>query len=180
MILKINLISCIAIVIFLNNCSSIRDSAGVTRKSIDEFQVVENPPLVIPPDFNLLPPDQLKEKNILNTEKNLAKEILFGLDFEEIENNKESSTVNEILKKTNAFEVPNTIRDELDLETVGEINIENFLEENWEGEIDVLNAIEESERIRNNKFENKPISEGETPIIKESITNKKKKRFIFF
>ena len=180
MILKIYIIFCISIIIFLTNCSTIRDSAGVTRKSIDEFQVVENPPLVIPPDFNLLPPDQLKEKNILNTEENLAKEILFGLDFEEAENKKESSTLNDILKKTNALEVPDTIREELDLETVAEISIENFLEENWEGEIDVLNAIEESERIRNNKFEGKSISEGEVPIIKEAIKNKKKKRFIFF
>ena len=179
MILKIYIIFCISIIIFLTSCSTIRDSAGVTRQSIDEYQVVENPPLVIPPDFNLLPSNQLKEKNILNVEEDLAKEILFGLDFVEVENNKGSSTINEILKKTNASEVSNTIRDELDLETIREINIENFLEENWEGEIDVLNAIKESERIRDNKFEGKPISEGETPIIKEAITSKKK-RFLFF
>jgi len=45
--------------LFLSSCSSVRKSAGVTRKSLDEFKVVENPPLVIPPDFNLLPPEQL-------------------------------------------------------------------------------------------------------------------------
>ena len=31
--------------IFLSSCSNIRESAGVTRKSIDEFQTIENPPL---------------------------------------------------------------------------------------------------------------------------------------
>ena len=31
------------------------------RKNIDEFKVIENPPLVIPPDYNLLPPEQLSE-----------------------------------------------------------------------------------------------------------------------
>ena len=51
----------------------------MNRKNIDEFKVVENPPLVIPPDLNLLPPDQLSEKNINNIEDELAKEILFGL-----------------------------------------------------------------------------------------------------
>ena len=48
--------------LFLSSCSTIRKSAGVTRKSLDEFKVVENPPLVIPPDFNLLPPEQLEKK----------------------------------------------------------------------------------------------------------------------
>ena len=50
--------------LFLSSSSKVRKSAGVTRKSLDEFQVVENPPLVIPPDFNLLPPEQLEKKNI--------------------------------------------------------------------------------------------------------------------
>ena len=48
----------------LSSCSNVRESAGVNRKNIDEFSVIENPPLVIPPDFNLLPPDQLEEKNL--------------------------------------------------------------------------------------------------------------------
>ena len=49
--------------ILLSSCSNIRESAGVTRKSIDEFQVIENPPLIIPPDFDLVDPDQLQQKN---------------------------------------------------------------------------------------------------------------------
>ena len=58
--------------LFLSSCSKVRKSAGVTRKSLDEFQVVENPPLVIPPDFNLLPPEQLEKKNIDDVETELA------------------------------------------------------------------------------------------------------------
>ena len=50
--------------LFVVSCSKVRESAGVNRKNIDEFTVIENPPLVIPPDFNLLPPDQLEEKNL--------------------------------------------------------------------------------------------------------------------
>ena len=64
--------------LFLSSCSKVRKSAGVTRKSLDEFEVVENPPLVIPPDFNLLPPEQLEKKNIDEVETELAQEILFG------------------------------------------------------------------------------------------------------
>ena len=68
--------------IFLSSCNTIRSSAGVERKVIDEYNVVENPPLVIPPNFNLLPPDQIVSKDIDDTDSELAKEILFGLDEE--------------------------------------------------------------------------------------------------
>ena len=59
-----HLILIVLIINLMYGCSSIRESAGVNRKNIDEFQVVENPPLIIPPDFNLLPPEQLSEKNM--------------------------------------------------------------------------------------------------------------------
>ena len=72
----INLLFISSIMILTSACSQVRESAGVTRKSIDEFQVVENPPLVIPPDFNLVSPDQLQQKNIENVETELAQEIM--------------------------------------------------------------------------------------------------------
>ena len=50
--------------LFLTSCSTVRESAGVNRKVIDEYSVIENPPLVIPPNFNLLPPEQIKSKDI--------------------------------------------------------------------------------------------------------------------
>ena len=68
--------------IFLISCNTVRDSAGVNRKVIDEYEVIENPPLIIPPNFDLLPPDQMQSKNINDADSELAKEILFGLDDE--------------------------------------------------------------------------------------------------
>jgi hypothetical protein len=40
----------------LAGCSSLRDLAGLQKKSPDEFAVTTKAPLVIPPDFNLRPP----------------------------------------------------------------------------------------------------------------------------
>ena len=40
----------------LSGCDSIRNAAGLTKKSPDEFAVTTKAPLVIPPDFNLRPP----------------------------------------------------------------------------------------------------------------------------
>ena len=170
----------LSVILTLNACSTMRKSAGVTRKSIDEFQVVENPPLIIPPDFNLLPPDQLEEKNIDDVEKELAQEILFGLDESQIQPETQLSTMNQILLQADALDVPSSIREELDREFAQEIKTDGIFQINWENEVEVLDAIKESERIRNKNFEGESIAEGDTPIKTEKIKIKKKKRFFFF
>ena len=166
--------------LFLSSCSEVRKSAGVTRKSLDEFQVVENPPLVIPPDFNLLPPEQLEKKNIDNVETELAQEILFGLD-ENLENNEyeKLSIMNQILELTEANSIDSSIRNEINELFANEINTDNIYQTEWNSEIEVLDAIKESERIRNQLFQGKSITEGEIPT-KIQKTTKKKKRFFFF
>ena len=118
------------------SCSKVRESAGVNRKNIDEFTVIENPPLVIPPDFNLLPPDQLKEKNLDKAESDLAKEILFGLE-NETNNNVELSTMENILNKSNADETNDTIRDEIDEEFASE---KRSVSKTWDNEIEILDS----------------------------------------
>ena len=168
------------IIITLSGCSKVRESAGVNRKIIDEFQVIENPPLVIPPDFNLLPPDQLQEKKIEDIEEELAQDILFGLNEKETKKEEQLTTMNQILIKTNALEILPNIRKEIDEDFANEINSNGIFQINWENEIEVLDAIKESERIRNNIFENKSITEGDVKTKTKKIKNKKKKRFFFF
>ena len=161
----------------LVSCNSIRESAGVNRKNINEFEVIENPPLVIPPDFNLLPPEQIEEKNIEDVDTELAKEILFGLD-EPNNDNENFSTMSEILNETNANDIDNNIRDQIDEEFANEKKFGIF-EEDWKTEQDVLDSIKESERIRRNLLEGKSISEGEVPKSSQKIKSKKR-RFFFF
>ena len=156
------------------SCSKVRESAGVNRKNIDEFTVIENPPLVIPPDFNLLPPEQLSEKNIDDVESELAKEILFGLDVENDSNNIEVSTMENILNQTNANEIDIKIRQEINEQFVLEKEIDP---KNWKDEIEVLDSISESERLRN---ENLGIDNKNEEIQTLKVKNKKKKRFFFF
>src|SRR3954468_11026138 len=40
----------------LSGCDTLRQAAGLNKKSPDEFAVTTKAPLVIPPDFNLRPP----------------------------------------------------------------------------------------------------------------------------
>tara|TARA_Y100001935_G_C17171284_1_gene440363 strand:- start:308 stop:802 length:495 start_codon:yes stop_codon:yes gene_type:complete len=152
--------------ILLSSCDAVRDSAGVNRKQIDEYAVIENPPLVIPPNFNLLPPDQINSKDIIDADSDLAKEILFGLDDIEVENNKQA-LISEIIKETEANEVNDDIRNSINEEFANEkstINDETIF--NSDEELD--NAIAETEININKKDNKKPNKE------------KKKKRFFFF
>ena len=161
--------------LFLVSCSKIRESAGVNRKNIDEFKDVENPPLVIPPDFNLLPPEQLSEKNINNVESELAKEILFGLDEDSSDENIELSTMETIINQTNANEVNDNIREEINEQFASEKNIKS---KTWENETEILDSIAESERLRNEHLG--IVVEEKEEIKTKKIKNKKKKRFFFF
>lgn len=45
-----------AALVVLSACDSLRDEAGLTKQSPDEFAVTTKAPLIIPPDFNLKPP----------------------------------------------------------------------------------------------------------------------------
>ena len=173
--MKIFLSLSIFSLLFLVSCSQIRESAGVNRKNIDEFKVVENPPLVIPPDLNLLPPDQLSEKNINNVEGELAKEILFGLDEETSNENTQLSTMDNIIDQTDASEVDSSIRNEFDEQFASEKDINS---KSWENETEILDSIAESERLRNERLG--IVVEETEDIPTTKIKNKKKKRFFFF
>ena len=160
---------------FLVSCSQIRDSAGVNRKNIDEFKVIENPPLVIPPDFNLLPPEQLSEKNINDIESELAQEILFGLNEDGADGNIDSSTMRAIINQTNIKEVDDSIREEINEKFASEKNTKS---KEWKNETEILDSIAESERLRNERLGN-AIEENEE-ISNTKIKKQKKKRFFFF
>ena len=163
--------------LFIVSCSKVRESAGVNRKNIDEFSVIENPPLIIPPDFNLLPPEQLKEKNLDKEESDLAKEILFGLEDETDNSNIELSTMENILNQSNVNETDNSIRFEIDEQFASEKRLQS---KSWDDEIEILDSIAESERIRNKLLKNETESNKEIPKIKVKNQSKKKKRFFFF
>ena len=163
--------------LFVVSCSKVRESAGVNRKNIDEFSVIENPPLVIPPDFNLLPPDQLEEKNLDKADSGLAKAILFGLEDQNDNNNSELSTMENILSKSNADETDDSIRDEIDEQFASE---KRSISKSWDDEMDILDSINESERIRKKLLNNETESNEEAPTVKIKNPNKKKKRFFFF
>lgn len=51
------LVALLFAVLALSGCQGVKDTLGLTKKSPDEFAVVTNVPLVVPPDYKLRPPD---------------------------------------------------------------------------------------------------------------------------
>ena len=150
--------------LFLASCNSVRESAGVNRKVIDEYAVIENPPLVIPPNFDLLPPEQMESKDLEDANSELAKEILFGLEDSESQLIQENSLMSQIIKETEADEVDNKIRDSINQEFAGKKSSKND-ETIFENEDELDTAIENTEK---------------KDTSKKNKNKKKKKRFFFF
>tara|TARA_B100000161_G_C33489911_1_gene386535 strand:- start:15 stop:494 length:480 start_codon:yes stop_codon:yes gene_type:complete len=147
--------------LFILSCNSVRESAGVNRKVIDEYKVVENPPLVIPPDFNLPPPDQIEAKEIDDTDSELAKEILFGLEDNNNKVETDNSVMSDILNEVQTENIDENIRESINEEFAGEKST-IYDETNFKNEEEINEAIE-------------------TTKSNEEKTNiNKKKRFFFF
>ncbi len=147
--------------LFILSCNSVRESAGVNRKVLDEYKVVENPPLVIPPDFNLPPPDQIEAKEIDDTDSELAKEILFGLEDNNNKVETDNSVMSDILNEVQTENIDENIRESINEEFAGEKST-IYDETNFKNEEEINEAIE-------------------TTKSNEEKTNiNKKKRFFFF
>ena len=106
--------------------------------------------------------------------------LIFGLDQETNQESETISTMNQILSNANANDVSEKIRKEIDQDFANEVKTDEIFQITWEDEHEVLDAVKESERIRNQNFEGEPIGDGEVPIKIETIKKKKKKRFFFF
>ena len=174
--------------LFIVSCGSIRESAGVNRKIIDEYTVIENPPLVIPPNFNLLPPDQLESRNIDNVEADLAKEILFGLNEDEKIDGENPNLLNEILNQTNANEINKKIREEINEEFADEkSSLSDEIDSKDDEELN--QTINETNKKINNEANKTKLKKNkrffffnskEDNLDEKKDETKKKKRFIFF
>lgn len=54
--MQIKIVSLILLCVAISACEKTKEILGLTRETPDEFQAVEHPPLEIPPEFTLRPP----------------------------------------------------------------------------------------------------------------------------
>ncbi|MDE1937880.1 MAG: DUF3035 domain-containing protein [Alphaproteobacteria bacterium] len=70
----------IGVGIALCSCESMREAAGLNKNSPDEFAVLTKAPLVIPPDYNLMPPRPGAPPTNQTLPTESAESALFGED----------------------------------------------------------------------------------------------------
>lgn len=67
-------------VLALSGCAETRDVLGLTSTPPDEFAVVDHPPLVLPPDYDLRPPRPGAPSRVAGNPGEQAAKALYGAD----------------------------------------------------------------------------------------------------
>ena len=160
---------------------SVRDNLGLRKSSPNEFTVVANPPLSLPPEFSLRPPVD----GIVSLEEDIPKEARKVL-FEQVAySSKDNKSKSESVFSKNFGASPENlqiksilIEDELASAKVAEKKgmfdkIASFsLLGNGVNSSSVVDAKLEKERITNNIKEGEQITAGETPTLDSSDGDK--------
>jgi len=153
-------------------CSGLSDTLGLSRRTPpDEFQIVTNAPLSVPPEFTLRPPTPGEPAPQATTAQSQARAAITG-GTPAIEG---GTTAGEqaLLASADAVNVDPGIRATVDREA-------RILSEESSGTAladillfwqdtppagTVVDAAGEAERIRQNQAQGRPINAGETPVI---------------
>lgn len=152
----------------LVGCSGDTKSAlGLKKSAPDEFMVISNPPLSVPPDFILSNPTEPK------------KEILSQATLEPQKNSKPDKSDQEFLNKLGAKEQATPsgkLVDEEYQQAINKRKEKGFIRKTvstFHDESDkVIDPVTEKERIKNNLKEGKPINEGEVQNKSTSTLDK--------
>jgi len=157
----------------LSACNTdIKEALGLNHKGPDEFQVVSRPPLTIPPEFNLRPP--LNETD--NVSRVPASDQAHNqvLGTKPVSNNLDSVSSGDLpngadaqlLKNAGATSADPTIRQKiLDDRNNGLPNQNSPYLLGGDKADTQVDSAKEAERLKENKAENKPATQGDTPVV---------------
>ncbi len=164
-----------ALVVGLGACQQIREEIGLDKTSPDEFRVVANAPLAIPPDYNLRPPAPGAARPQAGNPTDQARVAVFGRDGRVDPSTQNGQAVPDqaFLSDAGANSTQANIRQVVDDETQT-INTENsdFVEtlvfwKEPDPKGDIVDAGAEADRIRETQALGQPVTTGDTPIVIE-------------
>ena len=157
----------------LSACSTTQEQFDFSKKAPDEFAVITRAPLEMPPNYTLRPPRPGVQRPQEQTTDNSAAQTVLGTSMQSTKTVSSGEAL--ILQKTGAANANNNIRDVVDMETT-KITKENTSTVNKilgkagkkiDAPASVVDAKKESERLQSNKEVGAPVTQGETPTIKE-------------
>lgn len=167
----------------------VRNTLGLNAKAPDEFVVYSRPPLSVPPEFDLKPPRPGEESPFVATSEDEARQTLLGTkrapsSLEELEESSVSTAVpavlsadaptqaqSSFLKKLGTDEADSSIREKLSQDLQEKPKKEKKARTLYDKIVGsetaepVVDAKAEANRIRTNKDEGKPLTEGDTPTV---------------
>lgn len=156
----------------LAGCDSAKEELGLTRSSPDEFAVLKQAPLAMPPDFTLRPPAPGMPRPQEMSMTDQAKSTVLGANAPAAAA-APTQGENALLNQAGAISNPE-IRRTVDIEAAqtAEKNqpvVKKLLSIGSDQlpPAKVVDPAAESERIKKNTAEGKPVTEGETPSIEE-------------
>ncbi len=167
--------------ILLSACSgNTKRALGLNKEAPDEFTVVAKAPLVLPPDYNLVPPAQMAQTKTAEDirPQSRPQDILFTEVKRQPEAQKKNTDYDEntrrFLAMAGAEGENSNIRRTINKET-GDLIEENrdvvdkimfWLEDDVNDPTAVtVDAAEEKKRLQNNARTGKSVTDGQTPSV---------------
>ena len=164
-----------ALTLALSACGDLRTALGLDKRAPDEFAVVTQAPLVLPPDYRLRPPQPGAPRPTETTPRTDAEAAVFEGASAEDAGEESARTPGEaaLLDHAGAADADPGIRQLLDREyatRAGED--EGFLDELlfWQEKAppgEVVDPEGEARRLRENEALGAPVTAGETPTIQQ-------------
>jgi len=168
-------LSVLAAAVALGACESAKKAFSGSKTAPDEFAVYSRPPLSLPPDYALRPPEPGTDRPQRVSPSDVAKEAILGNASGQT-NTAQGTTsagIQTLLRNTGGVTADPNIRVTINRETSilseeGDefINKMIFWVEDKPFQGTVVNAEEEQKRILQNQALGKPINEGEVPEVK--------------
>jgi hypothetical protein len=164
---------------------SVQNALGLGKRSPDEFAVVSRAPLILPPDYGLRPPGPGESRPGVDTPSEQARQSLVaqapqpsaGLEQDVVSaafdqtSPVESSGERALLAQATSTPTDPNIRRKIDEENMQLAQVEQELFTrlvNWRDPSTLGATIDpaaETQRIRTNRIEGKPVTEGDSPVI---------------
>jgi len=154
-------------------CGGVGKSLGFGKQSPDEFAVVRNAPLTLPPDYSLRPPRPGAQRPQEETIRQEAENTVFSSagETDGASSRLESEGENALLRQADALETNPNIKREINEEfTIYAQEGEGFFESLlfWRAEQPLgesIDAQEEAQRLNENAALGLPPNTGDTPVI---------------
>ena len=167
---KFRLIMLVALMPLMAGCGGLADDLGLGRNSPDEFAVVDRPPLAMPPDFTLRPPQPGASRPQESKMSDRAATVLFGAGNDQPVTTA-SGSEGALLELAGANRAQSDIRKTVDRESAERVTASKRLIDDllWWREnrapTATVNAPEEAKRLRDAKVKGDNAAKGATPVI---------------